>query len=186
MDFAKAFDILPHEELILKLKAYGLTGAILNWLIDFLTTRRKRVVIGKNSSTWKDVLSGVPQGSVLGPLLFLVFINDMPELVHHLTKLFANDCKLIGVIKDENDGNYLQDDLDKLVILADEWRMRFNYSKCKIMHISNRAYNLHLPLSMTDTSRQIKYYLEESISERDLGIQIQSNLKWNDQVETDV
>ena len=106
--------------------------AILNWLIDFLTTRRKRVVIGKNSSTWKDVLSGVPQGSVLGPLLFLVFINDMPELVHHLTKLFADDCKLIEVIKDENDRNYLQNDLDKLVIWADEWRMRLNYSKCKL------------------------------------------------------
>ena len=145
----------------------------------FFTTRRQRVVIGKTFVEWKDVLSDEPQGSVLEPLLFLVFINDMPELVHHLTKLFADDCKLIEVIKDENDRNYLQNDLDKLVIWADEFRMRFNYSKCKIMHISNRAYNLHLPLSMTDNSRQIKYYLEESVSERDLGIQIQSNVKWN-------
>ena len=83
----------------------------------------------------------------------------MPELVHHLTKLFADDCKLIGVIKDENDRNYLQDDLDKLVIWADVWRIIFNYSKSKIMNISKRAYNLLLPLIMTVTSRQIKYYL---------------------------
>ena len=100
----------------------------------------------------------------------------MQELVHHLTQLLAVDCKLTGVIRDENDRIYLQDYLDKLVILADEWRMRFNYCKCKIMDISDRVKNL--PLSMTDTSRQIKFYLEESVSERDLGIKIQSNLKW--------
>ena len=84
---------------------YRLSPEILAWVKNFLSDRKQRVVIGKNISNWEKVTSGVPQGSVLGPLLFFIFINDMPKVVHHLLKLFADDSKLIGIIKNQNDNS---------------------------------------------------------------------------------
>ncbi len=89
--------------------------------------------MGRFASEWLDVLSGVPQGSVLGPLLFLIYINDMPELVHHYCKLFADDTKLLAVIKNAADLEFLQDDLDKLVLWSKKWQMLFNEEKFKVM-----------------------------------------------------
>ena len=171
--YAKAFDTVPHEELILKLKAYGFSGHLLNWLIDFLSNRRQRVVQGESMSEWKKVESGVPQGSVLGPLLFLIFINDMPELVHHIVKLFADDSKLLAVIKQDSDMFFLQEDIDALVEWADEWRMRFNFKKCKAMHISNRSSptDLHFPLRMNCLTTGKSHVLENS---RSLGTRLRN------------
>ena len=89
-------------------------------------------------SSWKDVLSGVPQGSVLGPLLFIIYINDMPDLIEHLCKLFADDSKVIAVIKDYQDSDRLQSDLDKLVTWAQTWKMKFNHEKCKVMYFGKK------------------------------------------------
>ena len=91
LDFSKAFDVVPHEELILKLESYGIEGNLLRWISAFLRDRRQRVVLGDSISDWMPVTSGVPQGSVLGPILFLIFINDMPEVIQSLVKLFADD-----------------------------------------------------------------------------------------------
>ena len=90
LDFAKAFDKVSHSLLLIKLKAYGFDEKTCNWIEAFLSNRKQRVVLGEHSD-WLDVLSGVPQGSVLGPLLFLIFINDMPCPVQHFCKLFADD-----------------------------------------------------------------------------------------------
>ena len=79
----------------------------------------------------------MPQGSVLGPLLFLIYINDMPDALNHMCKLFADDSKLIAIIKNGNDKLMLQEDLDKLANWANDWRMKFNYEKCKTMTIGN-------------------------------------------------
>ena len=100
LDFAKAFDKVSHSLLLLKLKAYGFDEVLCKWIEAFLLKRKQRVVLGEHKSEWLDVLSGVPQGSVLGPLLFLIFINDMSSLVEHFCKLFADDTKLIAVIRD--------------------------------------------------------------------------------------
>ena len=93
MDFQKAFDKVPHQRLILKLKAHGVGNSIFNWIEQWLTDRRQRVVVDGEVSSWKSVLSGVPQGSVLGPILFLVYINDLEEGVTGKILKFADDTK---------------------------------------------------------------------------------------------
>ena len=105
-------------------------------VLYFLIGRKQRVIIGKaTSDDWRRVSSRVPQGSVLGSRLFLIYINDMPDALNHICKLFADDSKLIGVIKNSNDTMRLQEDLDKLSNWVNEWRMKFNYDKSKIMTI---------------------------------------------------
>ena len=94
LDFAKAFDKVSHPHLLLKLQHHGIKGQLLKWISDFLTTRRQRVVIDGYSSGWSEVTSGVPYGSILGPLLFLVYINDFPLAVKCNSGLFADDSIL--------------------------------------------------------------------------------------------
>jgi hypothetical protein len=130
--------MVPHTELIYKLEAYGIKGKLLNWISDFLKGRKQRVVIGKITSDWLPVSSGVPQGSVLRPLLFLLYINDMPEALNHFCKLFADDSKLIATIRNSQDRIVLQEDLDKLAIWANDWKMKFNFNKCKTMSLNHR------------------------------------------------
>ncbi|XP_065678215.1 uncharacterized protein LOC136093184 [Hydra vulgaris] len=114
LDFAKAFDRVSHLLLYHKLAGYGFGNNILAWLKHFLENRKQRVVLGNFSSEWKDVHSGVPQGSVIGPLLFLIFINDMPELVKNNCKLFADDSQLVAKIKTVKDLALVQNDIDMI------------------------------------------------------------------------
>ena len=104
LDFQKAFDKVPHQRLILKLKSHGMGNSIINWIEQWLTDRRQRVVVDGEVSSWKSVLSGVPQGSVLGPILFLVYINDLEEGVTGNILKFADDTKLFT----KNQGNWRQ------------------------------------------------------------------------------
>ena len=115
LDFQKAFDKVPHQRLILKLKSHGMGNSIINWIEQWLTDRRQRVVVDGEVSSWKSVLSGVPQGSVLGPILFLVYINDLEEGVTGNILKFADDTKLFTKTKEIGDKQNLQDDIDKLV-----------------------------------------------------------------------
>ena len=100
LDFQKAFDKVPHQRLILKLKSHGMGNSIINWIEQWLTDRRQRVVVDGEVSNWKSVLSGVPQGSVLGPILFLVYINDLEEGVIGKILKFADDTKLFTKTKE--------------------------------------------------------------------------------------
>ena len=100
LDFQKAFDKVPHQRLILKLKSHGMGNSIINWIEQWLTDRRQRVVVDGEVSSWKSVLSGVPQGSVLGPILFFVYIDDLEDGVTGNILKFADDTKLFRKIKE--------------------------------------------------------------------------------------
>ena len=104
-------------------------------LTSFLTQRRQKVLVNGKSSGWCDVLSGVPQGSVLGPILFIIFINDMPDKITSMVHLFADDTKISLRLTNKNQTNDLQNDIDRLDEWSDKWKLRFNVAKCKTMHI---------------------------------------------------
>lgn len=117
LDFRKAFDTVPHERLMKKIEGYGIRGNVLGWLRAFLTDREQRVIVNGEMSDWAPVTSGIPQGSVLGPVMFILYINDMPDVVHSLIRMFADDTKIFREIACKNDCMKLQKDLDTLV----EW-----------------------------------------------------------------
>ena len=114
MDFQKAFDKVPHKRLLEKIKSYGIVGTTLNWIEDFLKNRTQKVMVNGAGSEWENVTSGIPQGSVLGPILFVIYINDLPDTVESDSYLLADDTKIFRIIKGEDDKEILQDDLTKL------------------------------------------------------------------------
>ena len=143
LDFRKAFDLVSHKHLLLKLQKHGINGQVWNWVKAFLENRKQKVVIRGVESDSLDVLSGVPQGSVLGPILFLIFINDLPKCTNCPVCLFADDSKIYCRVPRENKNDpkleganeKLQRDLQALENWANKWKMSFNVNKCKIMHL---------------------------------------------------
>ena len=135
LDLKKAFDKVPHKRLIWKVREHGgLRGRLLEWISDFLTGREMRTVIRDRKSAWSEVTSGVPQGSVLAPLLFAVYINDMTKGVNSYMSLFVDDAKLMRKITKKEDCEALQRDLDKIWEWSREWQMEFNIKKCGVMN----------------------------------------------------
>jgi hypothetical protein len=172
LDFSKAFDKVPHKRLIKKLKAHGIEGELSKWIENWLGDRRQRVVIGGEYSQWGKVKSGVPQGSVLGPILFIIFINDIDEgLVSKITK-FADDCKLCKSISNTEDVNILRQDLEKLSKWAKDWQMEFNVDKCSVLHMGKTNTKCEYEIS----SKQLK----TSQTERDLGVLVDSKMKFSE------
>ena len=138
LDFAKAFDKVSHRRLLRKLQHYGIQGPLLNWLESFATQRFQSVVCEGQTSSQCPVTSGVPQGTVLGPLLFLLYINDLPDNVQSSVRLFADDALLYGIVASDADCDLLQFDLRRLESWRYHWEMEFNPSKCKIVTISHK------------------------------------------------
>ena len=141
LDFSKAFDKVAHEKLLQKLHFYCIRGGggggdKLKWIKGFLDNRIQSVVINGINSDSILVSSGVPQGSVLGPILFLAYINDLPEQVQSTVRLFANDTTMYLAISSLSDANILQDDLSKLEQWEKTWDINFNPAKCQVLHVT--------------------------------------------------
>ena len=127
LDISKAFDKVWHEGLLYKLKTYGIEGQLLSLLKNYLENREQRVVLNGQTSEWKKINSGVPQGSVLGPLLFLIYINDLPDGIISICKIFADDTSLFSKVRDTNESaNKLNADLQNITKWAYQWKMQFN------------------------------------------------------------
>ena len=173
LDFQKAFDKVPHQRLLLKLKAHGIGDSITDWIEQWLTDRRQRVVVDGEVSNWKSVLSGVPQGSVLGPILFLIYINDLDDSITSNVLKFADDTKLFRKVNTDGDKQHLQNDLDRLVKWSEKWQMLFNFGKCKCLHTGHG--NLNVNYKMGDT------VLGTTVKEKDLGVTISADMNVSEQ-----
>ena len=147
LDFAKAFDSVPHERLLLKLDHMGVRGELFRWMKAFLSNRQQRVLCNGCPSTWSRVVSGVPQGSILGPLLFLIYVNDIGDNLTSHSRLFADDCVIYREISESSGCSTMQEDLVRVYEWTQKWQLALNLSKCKaIICISNKrrpAYRLN-------------------------------------------
>ena len=141
LDFKKAFNKVPHERLLRKLHGHGIRGKVYSWIKEFLSNRRQRVVVNGQCLDWKNVTSGIPQGSVLGPILFVIFINDMPDAIACCMKLYADDAKVYNRANNLALSRRLQGCVINAEEWALEWDMFFNFGKCKHVHHGSHDLN---------------------------------------------
>ena len=178
-DFQKAFDKVPFKKMLTKLESHGVKGKVLNWIEDWMNERFQRVVLNGYASDWLKVTSSVVQGSVLGPILFLVFINDLDEAIKNadsqtLVFKFADDTKLGRIVNSVDDSRAFQAAIDGLVDWCHEWGMSLHPQKCKMLHFGR-------------TTQQTCYKIDDkpvetSNSERDLGVTISTDFKFTQHV----
>ena len=180
LDFAKAFDKVPHRRLTHKLQHYGITGPTLHWITAFLTHRTQRVLLDGTSSDSVPVSSGVPQGTVLGPLLFLLYINDLPLSISpdSSTRLFADDSLIFRPIKTNDDCLQLQRDIDALEQWENKWQMKFRPDKCKLLRFTRSP----SPIPFTYTLHNLP--LESIPSQKYLGVTLQQDLKYKKHIDS--
>ena len=179
LDFRKAFDKVPHVELVTKLKAVGISGNLLKWFVTYLSNRKQLVSINGSRSSILPVLSGVPQGSILGPLLFLIYINDLPQCISSGNVfLFADDTKCSHSITSITDSLQLQTSLTSLSVWSSKWNLHFNTSKCILMqfHRANQT--------IIDFNYQLRQQtISANTTHKDLGLILHRNLNWTNHYE---
>jgi len=182
-DFEKAFDKVPHHRLLEKLKRYGLHGKTVRWIKAFLCFRSQKVKINGAISQARPVLSGIPQGSVLGPLLFIIFINDLPKVCENLTKLFlfADDAKVYNTIHSEIDFIHLKISCQNIFDWAELWCMKLNINKCKVLSVV-RNQNIKRDYDYFVNSGGVDYKLEHAVSIKDLGVMVDEKLTFHEHI----
>ena len=176
-DFKKAFDMVPHKRLLAKLESYGIQGKILKWVEEFLIGRNQYVVVNGERSSSGKVTSGIPQGTVLGPILFAVYINDILENLTSDGFLFADDTKVFRAITNKIDALCLQADIDSLKRWSEVWGMEFNLDKCHVLTLGkfeNTKYTHRYRLGEEE--------LEHVFAEKDLGVSIDSGLTFEEHI----
>ena len=175
LDLAKAFDTVPHRRLLAKIRAHGIDGRVARWIEAWLDDRKQRDITQGATSNWEQVTSSVVQRSVLGPLCFLIYMNDMEEDISPSSKVskFSDDTKLSHPVPTQDDIKTMQKDIDQLQTWADKWQMRYNVGKCGVMHTG-----YHNP---TQTYTMDNTPLKETEEEKDLGICIHKSLKTSTQ-----
>jgi len=178
LDFSKAFDKVPHARLYHKLSHYGIRGPILTWLQAFLTNRSQRVIVDNIKSHATHVLSGVPQGTVLAPLLFLIYINDLPTCVRNKVRLYADDVLLYSYVYSKDDCISLQRDLHALEKWSLKWKMPFNPLKCEFLRITNKT------TPITHTYLIAESPIKEVTTTKYLGVLIDNKLNWNNHIQS--
>ena len=182
LDFQKAFDSVPHKRLIEKLRGYGIRDNLLSWIESFLSSRSQYVSVNGYNSKSIPVTSGVPQGSVLGPTLFIYYINDLPGLCEALCKIFADDTKTFKPIKCSEDSCKIQRTLNALSAWSEKWLLGFNAGKCNILHLGKN--NKQQDYFMKNGDNYVK--LNKSEFEKDLGVYVDKNLDFKVHISTQV
>ena len=176
MDLSKVFDLVPHQRLLSKLCHFGITGKLHNWIQIFLTMRTQQVVLDGVSSSSITVTSGVPQGTVLGPIHFILYLNDLPEGISSQVRLLADDCILCQEINAINDCQDIQKDTNTLCTWVTKWQMKFNIDKCYIMHVTHKRNPLLMTYEMNGRPTEVK------ASHTYLGIGINNKLSWAEHI----
>ena len=184
---------MPHQRLLRQLAKFGIGGNVLQWIGDYLHERTQRVRINGSYSNTAPVLSGVPQGSVLGPALFLIFVADVTHIIQNFISLYADDSKLFSYILEsdteqlQHTQESLQEDINQLCLWSDKMQMSFNTKKCHVLHLGHRNthYDYSLPKmsNIKKTSSSISYtymfhQLEKVHDEKDLGVTVDDNLNF--------
>ena len=181
LDFSKAFDKVPHQRLLQKLRSYGINGKLLSWIEAFLTDLKQHVIVNGCKSEIQRVTSGVPQGSVLGPVLFLLYVNDMPNEIQNIIKLFADDSKLYAT---NNSETPIQNDIDQVVKWTKDWLMTLNSQKCKHMHIGKGDQN-NINLLLKDVEEQ-DIEIAQVNEEKDLGVTFDKSMTFSTHIQISI
>ena len=177
-DISKAFDRVWHKGLIFKLKRAGINELLLDWLSNYLIDRKQRVVIPGGVSDWECVKAGVPQGSILGPLLFLLYINDIVENINSCVRLFADDTILYIIVDNPNNAaNILNSDLSIIHKWAETWLVKFNPSKSESLLVSRKINRLHHPPLIMNNQ-----YINEVSYHKHLGLFLSSDGSWHEHI----
>ena len=178
LDFKKAFDTVPHRRLLSKLHGYGVRGQVLDWIRDFLSDRYQYVSVNGKESSKIPVTSGVPQGSVLGPVLFIYFINDLPSVIDCISRIFADDTKAYKDIKCINGHETVQNSINAMVEWGEKWLSYFNTDKCKSMHLGKTNPNHVYSMKNGDVTNN----LSTTDCEKDLGVYVDNNLNFTEHI----